>query len=98
MDGYDGRNCENDINDCASKPCKNNGKCIDKVNQFSCDCAGTGFGGPYCEKNINECLSNPCENGARCNDTLGNYECACLGNYCGKNCQRLNPCIKVREL
>jgi protein crumbs len=98
QDGYDGKDCEHNIDDCASKPCKNNGICTDLVNRFTCDCSGSGFAGLYCEKNINECLSNPCENGAECQDTPGDYSCLCPGNYCGKNCQRLNPCLQNRTL
>ena len=88
ISGYNGANCENNINDCAGRPCKNNATCNDLVNSYTCDCSATGFEGPNCEQNINECLGNPCLNGARCNDTLGDYSCFCPGNYCGKNCQR----------
>ena len=95
VSGYNGANCENNINDCAGRPCKNNATCNDLVNSYSCDCSATGFEGPNCEQNINECLGNPCLNGARCNDTLGDYSCFCPGNYCGKNCQRTDPCQTV---
>ena len=27
-----------DINECASNPCKNNGKCKDGINKYTCDC------------------------------------------------------------
>ena len=91
--GFFGELCENDIDDCASGPCKNKGKCTDLVDAYSCDCAGTGFSGSQCQDNIDECLvSAPCEHG-RCNDTLGDYQCICQDSYCGKNCSRRDPCL-----
>ena len=95
--GFDGKNCETNIDDCLSRPCKNNATCIDLVNGYRCQCDGTGFEGPTCEQNINECLASPCQNSAKCNDTLGDYSCQCLDTYCGKNCQRTDPCLTVSE-
>ena len=90
--GYFGELCENNTDDCASNPCKNKGKCTDGVDEYFCDCAGTGFSGPQCEVNIDECaVSSPCERGL-CNDTLGDYQCICQADYCGKNCSRRDPC------
>ena len=95
MAGYTGSNCETNIDDCAGLPCLNNASCIDLVNSYRCDCSGTGFEGFNCQVNINECLGNPCMNNARCNDTLGDYSCICPGSYCGKDCQRTDPCQTV---
>ena len=38
-----------DIDECASKPCLNGGKCVDGINSFTCKCAA-GFMGKNCEK------------------------------------------------
>ena len=37
-----------DIDDCAGRPCKNNGTCTDRVNRFNYSCA-PGFNGTQCE-------------------------------------------------
>ena len=38
-----------DIDDCASNPCKNDGECVDKVNDFECQCK-PGFTGKDCNE------------------------------------------------
>ena len=35
--GYNGRNCETEINECLSDPCENGGKCIDVVAGYKCN-------------------------------------------------------------
>ena len=37
-----------DIDDCATKPCLNNGTCIDGIAAFTCQCA-EGFTGRICD-------------------------------------------------
>ena len=36
------------MDECASIPCKNEGTCVNDVNEYTCDCAG-GFKGLLCE-------------------------------------------------
>ncbi|XP_050730772.1 protein crumbs-like isoform X2 [Eriocheir sinensis] len=86
--GYSGEHCEVNDNDCASQPCWNGGLCIDGINDFSCNCDGTGYVGDVCQDNIDECLPmSPCLNGATCYDLYGSYECACVPGYGGKHCE-----------
>ena len=40
-----------DPNDCFRDPCWNNGRCIDGIDQFTCDCQ-SGFGGEYCQRSM----------------------------------------------
>ena len=51
--GFNGTQCENNIDDCPSHGCFN-GTCVDGINSFTCDC-NPGFNGTSCEININEC-------------------------------------------
>merc|ERR1711988_3066 len=51
--GFAGYNCEVDIDDCAEMPCQNNGKCVDGINSFVCECRSTPsshFEGLLCER------------------------------------------------
>jgi len=70
-----------------SEPCLNGGICQDGINEYDCDCQGTGFEGQHCEINIDECASNPCVNNATCVDGINNYDCKCFAGFAGKNCQ-----------
>lgn len=46
-----GRDCENDINECAISPCRNGGECVDLIGKFNCICP-LGFSGSLCEVSI----------------------------------------------
>ncbi|KAJ8300258.1 hypothetical protein KUTeg_021777 [Tegillarca granosa] len=92
LTGFEGRNCGVNIDDCASRPCKNGATCNDQINDFNCTCL-PGWTGPTCEVNINECFPNPCLNGAMCSDFVNYYNCSCVAGYTGKNCETdINDC------
>ena len=46
--------CFSDIDECVSKPCDPNGKCIDGVNSYTCQC-DAGYTGKYCEESKRNC-------------------------------------------
>ncbi|KAI5637364.1 EGF-like domain-containing protein [Phthorimaea operculella] len=92
-DGLTGPNCEIDIDDCESQPCQHGGRCIDGLNSYQCDCAGTGFAGEDCATNIDECASYPCMHAGTCHDAVNEYRCSCYPGYTGKNCEiDINEC------
>ena len=47
-DGYEGRHCEIDIDDCVSVMCGGHGLCVDGVGTFTCACE-EGYTGELCE-------------------------------------------------
>ncbi|XP_024128868.1 protein jagged-2 isoform X1 [Oryzias melastigma] len=83
--GFTGSNCHENINDCASNPCKNGGTCIDGINSFQCVCPG-GWEGPLCDADVDECSGLPCQNGGQCVDLLNDFYCMCVDNWKGKTC------------
>jgi cell division septum initiation protein DivIVA len=74
-----------EVDDCASKPCKNGGICHDGVDSYTCECAN-GWTGENCETNVDDCASNPCKNGGTCHDGIDSYTCECAKGFSGDNC------------
>ena len=84
--GYEGTDCETDIDDCASTPCLNGGACVDGVNLYTCNCANTGFTGDTCDTDIDECEVAPCLHNSTCHNEVNDYTCDCHAGYTDKNC------------
>jgi len=53
--GYQGKNCDQDVNECLSRPCVNGGSCHNLIGSYSCTCK-PGFTGKRCEKAIDGCV------------------------------------------
>ena len=73
---------------CDTKPCHNEGLCLDHDNgTFSCDCQGV-FGGLRCEEEGSLCDQSPppCENGGTCSGNSSHYHCYCPWGHTGKHC------------
>ena len=75
-EGFTGRNCSINIDDCTPNPCENGGTCTDLVNDFMCNC-DEGFTGRNCSTDIDDCTPNPCENGGTCTDLVNDFMCNC---------------------
>ncbi|XP_077993229.1 protein jagged-1-like [Glandiceps talaboti] len=84
-EGFEGVNCEVNINDCKNNPCYNRGQCIDGINWYVCNCAA-GFTGPDCRININDCASYPCAYGSTCIDGIYSFVCICPPGRTGPTC------------
>ncbi|XP_059827436.1 cubilin [Hypanus sabinus] len=46
--GWTGTHCNQNIDECASNPCKNGGNCTDGINSYSCTCT-QDWTGPECQ-------------------------------------------------
>uniref|UniRef100_A0A673CV19 Crumbs cell polarity complex component 2 n=1 Tax=Sphaeramia orbicularis TaxID=375764 RepID=A0A673CV19_9TELE len=70
LPGYEGPNCEVDIDECVEQPCENDGECFDFADAAGYICV-------HCEVNVDECESQPCLNGGWCEDGRASYTCHC---------------------
>lgn len=54
ISGYEGVFCHINTDECASQPCLNNGKCVDKINSFHCECPkGESISGDVKDDRVN---------------------------------------------
>jgi hypothetical protein len=93
LNGFNGTNCENNIDDCYGVVCMNGGSCVDKVQNFECMCT-EGWKGINCGEMVTcsaqvisqDYTSFPiCQAGQAC---YGNCSDGYYGNptrYCRKN-------------
>ena len=72
VSGFQGKNCEENIDDCPGNLCENGATCIDVIDGYTCACPPR-FTGEYCGEDVDECSIRPsvCQNGATCTNTLG---------------------------
>ncbi|XP_015251690.1 PREDICTED: protein crumbs homolog 2-like [Cyprinodon variegatus] len=106
--GFEGKNCEVDIAECASDPCQHGATCLEEVKGYMCLC-WPGYEGPNCEVDIDECAKQPCQNGGKCLERsdpshweldwelsfaeAAGYTCQCQGGFAGENCSiNINEC------
>lgn len=84
-----GKNCEVNIDECRSNPCKNQGSCVDLQNGFKCHCLPS-FTGFDCSDTINPCAAHNCSNGGQCSSSpfQNSYTCRCPAGFTGKFCRR----------
>ena len=85
--GFEGYNCEKNIDDCTGNLCQHGSTCIDGVNTYSCQCPAN-WEGRYCNQDVDECSrNNPCQNHGTCQNNEGGYECICVNGFIGDNCE-----------
>ncbi len=65
------------MDECESVPCQH-GVCIDRKNDFMCNCTGSGYIGRTCDIDIDECadMKRNCVFG-ECTNMPGTYRCTC---------------------
>ena len=88
-----GRHCETDINNCASAPCLNGGRCIDQVAGYRCVCQ-IEYVGDTCSHHVCDSDQSPCLNGGSCYVEDHQPLCLCPAAFTGAACQT-NRCLGV---
>ncbi|PAV78411.1 hypothetical protein WR25_15182 isoform Q [Diploscapter pachys] len=95
--GYTGKNCDQDIDECAINPnrCYNGGICVNKLGGYDCMCP-EGYKGEFCEDLMNPCEEVQCHNGGKCRlRKSGNNtyvaECSCYPGFHGHDCTQKCP-------
>ena len=97
--GWLGDRCLDDVDECASSPCKNDALCTDSlvsvsipVDEYECECA-VGWEGHNCENDVDECSSSPCLHDATCaesaeysNVAIDSYICFCIAGFSNGIC------------
>ncbi|XP_033624934.1 fibropellin-1-like [Asterias rubens] len=74
--GWEGTNCNLDLDECQSSPCANGAMCTNLQNRYECTCTD-GWTGTHCDENIDDCVSDPCKNGGTCLDHVAYFTCSC---------------------
>eukprot|EP01052_Picozoa_sp_SAG31_P035914 SAG31_NODE_4399_length_3269_cov_11.372871_4_plen_260_part_00 len=101
--GYEGSNCDAEVDYCASRPCENGGSCMSTEEGYQCECK-RGYEGSNCATFDDPCDSGPCQNGGACStasaefqllleaemeagDGIG-YQCECARGWDGRSCDQ----------
>lgn len=80
LEGLEGEQCTDNVNDCDSNSCMNGGECVDGLGDFQCRC-WPGWSGKRCEKETDYCVQlDACVNfeNTTCVSFFGGF--ACLDN------------------
>ncbi|XP_043940374.1 neurogenic locus notch homolog protein 3 isoform X2 [Protopterus annectens] len=92
--GFEGQNCEINVDDCPGHKCMNGGTCVDGVNTYNCQCPPE-WTGQFCTEDVDECHLQPnaCHNGGTCFNTMGGHTCVCVNGWTGDDCsENIDDC------
>ena len=82
-EGWTGRNCAVDINECELGFCQNGATCKNSNGSYTCSCV-PGYTDRNCSTDIDDCESVPCEHNSTCYDLVNDFNCSCEIGYTGE--------------
>ncbi|XP_076800340.1 coagulation factor IX-like isoform X1 [Clavelina lepadiformis] len=85
-EGWFGRDCAQDINECDTSPCEH-GRCVNHAGTFECSCEA-GYEGKFCEEDVDECAFGHCPPGTTCEDGVNSFVCTCPDEGCNVSVTR----------
>ncbi|XP_052070613.1 uncharacterized protein LOC127709241 isoform X2 [Mytilus californianus] len=86
-DGFTGDSSCVEKTECDPNPCEHGGLCIDLIDDFICNCSGTGYVGKNCSMLPERCYNGSCLNDGVCHPHVNGYSCSCAQGYTGEYCQ-----------
>uniref|UniRef100_A0AAF5Q282 EGF-like domain-containing protein n=2 Tax=Wuchereria bancrofti TaxID=6293 RepID=A0AAF5Q282_WUCBA len=99
LNGYSGKNCSRDEDDCIENSCAVGSTCIDGIAKYTCACP-PGRIGLFCHLD-DPCMQKPCGNGSECilDTASGEFSCNCMKGTTGQNCATdINECLENEKL
>ena len=86
-EAWQGRYCEEPIDNCAEDSCQNGGTCVSLFDdrKYFCLCS-MGYSGDQCEIILDMCQNEPCQNGGVCSTEAGMFVCDCPEPFFGHDC------------
>uniref|UniRef100_A0A0R3S3B5 Notch n=1 Tax=Elaeophora elaphi TaxID=1147741 RepID=A0A0R3S3B5_9BILA len=99
LNGYSGKNCSRNEDDCVENSCAPGSTCIDGIAKYNCACP-SGKIGLFCHLD-DPCIHQPCGNGSECiaDTASGEFSCNCMKGITGQNCTTdINECIESDKL
>ena len=95
LSGFTGEFCQN-IDDCVGVTCSGNGRCVDGIDSFMCEC-DDNYTGDNCESIIDHCVGINCSGNGQCRNSVDGYNCECDPDYT-KFCDfRIDNCLGRTE-
>ncbi|KAM3718302.1 Neurogenic locus notch [Dirofilaria immitis] len=99
LNGYSGKDCSRNDDDCEENSCASGSTCIDGIAKYTCLCP-PGKIGLFCHLD-DPCMQKPCGNGSECiaDTASGEFSCNCKKGTTGENCATdINECLESDKL
>ncbi len=90
--GYNGEDCEYDINECEEANCPENTICVDEINSYTCKPMVSDGGGQ------DFCIGVSCSDNGSCENRINSFLCVCDLGYTGDQCETIISSITTNTV